>query len=142
LAVRKLSALVRSAARVHRISSRVRDDRDTPLKWDETAMDMPVIWVGREAEIFFSMGLDSPNHTKSSPSGAVFYGRKMGGAKRYPSNKSADRMGFAKGSTRPTPAVVALMPHRGDGVGDCDGAAGHVGVQPLHHPAVEPDRAA
>ena len=27
-------ALVRSAARVHRIPSRVRDDRDTPLMWD------------------------------------------------------------------------------------------------------------
>jgi hypothetical protein len=32
-----VSALVRSAARVHRIPPRVRDDRDTPLKWDETA---------------------------------------------------------------------------------------------------------
>ena len=27
-------ALVRSALRVHRIPSRVRDDRDTPLEWD------------------------------------------------------------------------------------------------------------
>jgi hypothetical protein len=31
------SALVRSAIRVHRIPPRVRDDRDTPLEWDETA---------------------------------------------------------------------------------------------------------
>jgi hypothetical protein len=31
-AVRKLSALVRSAARVHRIPPRARDDRDTPLQ--------------------------------------------------------------------------------------------------------------
>jgi hypothetical protein len=53
--------------------------------WDETAMDMPVIWVRREAEIFFAMGLDSPNHTKSSPSGAMFFARRMDGAKRYPS---------------------------------------------------------
>jgi hypothetical protein len=53
LAVRKQSALVRSAARVHRISSRVRDDRDTPLKWDETEADMPVIWVGREPKYFW-----------------------------------------------------------------------------------------
>jgi hypothetical protein len=73
LAVRKQSALVRSATRVHRISSRVRDDRDTPLEWDETEADMPVIWVSREAEIFFAMGLDNPNHTKSSPSGVVFF---------------------------------------------------------------------
>jgi hypothetical protein len=28
---------VNSAARVHRIPPRVRDDRDTPLEWDETA---------------------------------------------------------------------------------------------------------
>src|SRR5260370_40560902 len=32
-AVRKQSALVRSAACGHRIQPRVRDDRDTPLKW-------------------------------------------------------------------------------------------------------------
>ena len=40
------------AARVHRIPSRVRDDRDTPLMWDETAADMEVIWVGTEREYF------------------------------------------------------------------------------------------
>ena len=78
MAVRKISALVRSAAHVHRISSRVRDDRDTPLMWDETVTDMEVIWVGREAEIFFAMGLDSPNHTKSSPSGVMFFARLRG----------------------------------------------------------------
>ena len=32
--------------RVHCIPPRVRDDRDTPLEWDETAADMAVIWVG------------------------------------------------------------------------------------------------
>src|SRR6476661_9752365 len=35
-----------------------------------------------------------------------------------------------------------LAPHRRDRVRDCDGAPGHVGVQPLHHLAVELDRAA
>jgi len=35
--VRKQNALVRSAARGHRIPPRVRDDRDTPLEWDETS---------------------------------------------------------------------------------------------------------
>jgi hypothetical protein len=35
-AVRKIGALVSSAVRVHRIPSRVRDDRDTPLEWDGT----------------------------------------------------------------------------------------------------------
>jgi hypothetical protein len=38
--------------RVHRISSRVRDDRDTPLVWDETAGDIKLIWVRGEQENF------------------------------------------------------------------------------------------
>jgi hypothetical protein len=38
---------------VHRIPSRVRDDRDTPLEWDETAVDIEVIWVNRKPEYFF-----------------------------------------------------------------------------------------
>ena len=37
---------------VHRISSRVRDDRDTPLVWDETAAVIEVIWVGAEQQNF------------------------------------------------------------------------------------------
>jgi hypothetical protein len=37
--------LVKSAACVHRIPSRVRDDRDTPLHGDGTAADVEVIWV-------------------------------------------------------------------------------------------------
>src|SRR3984957_12857663 len=45
-------ALVRSAACVHRIPPRVRDDRDTPLEWGGMAVDMQVIWVGREGEYF------------------------------------------------------------------------------------------
>jgi hypothetical protein len=36
-AVREKGALVSSTIRVHRIPPRVRDDRDTPLMWDETA---------------------------------------------------------------------------------------------------------
>jgi hypothetical protein len=32
---------------------RVRDDRDTPLEWGETAAVMKVIWVKQEAEYFF-----------------------------------------------------------------------------------------
>ena len=38
-----------SAARVHRIPPRVRDDRDTPLQWDETARDIELIWVWPKA---------------------------------------------------------------------------------------------
>jgi hypothetical protein len=39
---------------VHRIPSRVRDDREPPLQWNETARDMQVIWVGREREYFLT----------------------------------------------------------------------------------------
>jgi hypothetical protein len=56
--------------RVHRIPPRVRDDREPPLLWDETVADKPVIWVRCKEEIFFAMGLDSSDNTKSSPSGA------------------------------------------------------------------------
>ncbi|WP_036053275.1 hypothetical protein [Bradyrhizobium sp. URHD0069] len=38
--------------RVHRIPPRVRDDRDTPLSWGETARLIDLIWVKREAEYF------------------------------------------------------------------------------------------
>jgi hypothetical protein len=54
--VRKASALVSSAACVHRIPPRVRDDRDTPLMWDETAKLIEVIWVKREEEYFCNQG--------------------------------------------------------------------------------------
>ena len=49
-----------SAFRVHRISSRVRDDRDTPLMWNETAMDRPVIWVKTEWKYFLLWGSTAP----------------------------------------------------------------------------------
>jgi hypothetical protein len=69
-----LGALVRSAFRVHRIPSRVRDDRDTPLlvgrDGDGYAGDLGSHGTG----IFLAMGIDSPNHTKSSPSGAGVFG--------------------------------------------------------------------
>jgi hypothetical protein len=39
-----------SAAHVHRIPPRVRDDREPPLRWDETARNIEVIWVNGEAE--------------------------------------------------------------------------------------------
>jgi hypothetical protein len=69
---RPLHAARQEHIHVHRIPPRVRDDRDTPLQWDETGADMPVIWVGVKAKIFFAMGIDSGDHTKSSPSGAIF----------------------------------------------------------------------
>src|SRR6266850_211087 len=52
-AIRPALASHAQRCRVHRISSRVRDDRDTPLVWDETAAVIEVIWVGAEPENFF-----------------------------------------------------------------------------------------
>ena len=57
-AVREASALVFSAARVHRIPPHVRDDRETPLQRDGTAGDMKVICASMEGEIFLQKGLD------------------------------------------------------------------------------------
>ncbi len=45
--------------RVHRIPSRVRDDRDTPLMWDETAADIEAIWYSENQNIF-SYGTGQP----------------------------------------------------------------------------------
>jgi hypothetical protein len=42
--------------RVHRIPPRVRDDRDTPLSWGETAGDIDLIWVRREGKYFCKQG--------------------------------------------------------------------------------------
>jgi hypothetical protein len=50
------SALVFSAACVHRIPPRVRDDRDTPLEWGRTGRVLKVIWVRREAKYFCKWG--------------------------------------------------------------------------------------
>ena len=47
-AVRDPSAFVSSAIGVHRIPPRVRDDREPPLQWDETARDKQVICLGWE----------------------------------------------------------------------------------------------
>ena len=44
------SALVRSAIHVHRIPPRVRDDREPPLCWDGTAVNIEVIWVFGKSE--------------------------------------------------------------------------------------------
>src|SRR6266478_701992 len=51
-AIRPALASHAQRCRVHRISSRVRDDRDTPLVWDETAAVIEVIWVGAEPQNF------------------------------------------------------------------------------------------
>ncbi|SHK00398.1 hypothetical protein SAMN05444159_2153 [Bradyrhizobium lablabi] len=51
-----LALFVNSTACVHRIPSRVRDDREAPLEWDETVIDIRVIWVNGEEEYFFERG--------------------------------------------------------------------------------------
>src|SRR6202021_1582467 len=58
-AVRKQCHSSFDIARVHRIPSRVRDDREPPLWWDETARFMQVIWVRSEGRIFLAKGLDT-----------------------------------------------------------------------------------
>ena len=57
------------AACVHRIPPRARDDRDTPLMWDETAWSIAMIRISENQNIF-SYGAGQPNHTRSSPSGS------------------------------------------------------------------------
>jgi hypothetical protein len=42
--------------RVHRIPPRVRDDREPPLDWDETARISERIWLRREAKYFCKRG--------------------------------------------------------------------------------------
>src|ERR1700743_3708631 len=69
LAVR-FSAARQEHIRVHRISSRVRDDRDTPLMWDETARFIEVIWGNREREYFSlwdSTAAITPNLARRAP---------------------------------------------------------------------------
>src|SRR6266852_44817 len=45
---------------VHRTPPRVRDDRDTPLVWDETAAVIEVIWVGAEQQNFLLWDSTAP----------------------------------------------------------------------------------
>ena len=52
----RVSAARQEHLRVHRIPPRVRDDREPPLRWDETARISEVIWVGREEEYFYKGG--------------------------------------------------------------------------------------
>jgi len=60
-------SFVSDTACVHRIPSRVRDDRDTPLKWDGMAVDIEVIWVRREPKYFCKE--DWTAKSPNSPSG-------------------------------------------------------------------------
>jgi hypothetical protein len=48
----RLRAVRQRHIRVHRIPSRVSDDREPPLWWDETAQVMALIWGKREPKCF------------------------------------------------------------------------------------------
>jgi hypothetical protein len=52
-------ALVRSTLRVHRIPSRVRDDREPPLMWDGMAANIPMICNFGKSEYFCNRGWTS-----------------------------------------------------------------------------------
>ena len=55
--------------RVHRIPSRVRDDRDTPLEWGGTTDDIDLIWVKPERKYFCKWGWTG--NSVICPSGAL-----------------------------------------------------------------------
>jgi hypothetical protein len=75
----RLSAIRQRRIRVHRIPPRVRDDRDTPLLWDETPTDIQLIWVRAKTifrkfrNIFVAPSPDSFPHPSRaiSPEAAV-----------------------------------------------------------------------
>src|SRR5215218_667207 len=52
----RLGAVRQRHLRVHRIPPRVRDDRDTPLWWDETVRTTVVICLGRKPKYFSKWG--------------------------------------------------------------------------------------
>src|SRR5258707_9358821 len=58
---------------VHRISSRVRDDRDTPLVWDETAAVIKVVLVGAEQQKFFFLDATTPSPPKFTRPAVRFF---------------------------------------------------------------------
>jgi hypothetical protein len=50
----RFSAVRYRRVHVHRIPSRVRDDREPPLMWDGTVEKIPVIWCFGKPEYFSS----------------------------------------------------------------------------------------
>jgi hypothetical protein len=84
------SAFVSSAIRVHRIPPRVRDDREPPLQWDETARDMQLIWVGRESE-YFCKGDWTTQITLIRLNKIAFARTPIDGRKPEPKERSANK---------------------------------------------------
>jgi hypothetical protein len=52
--------------RVHRIPPRARDDARSPLWWDETVMDMHLIWVRPETKYFCKRGWTRGSRKRAS----------------------------------------------------------------------------
>ena len=61
----RLGAVRYRHLRVHRIPPRVRDDREPPLRWDETAVICEVIWVGGEQKYFCERGWTAPQISRA-----------------------------------------------------------------------------
>ena len=62
----------RRRCRVHRIPSRVRDDRDTPLFSGRDGGIASVDLPDGESGIFFQTGLDDPNHVETASINSLF----------------------------------------------------------------------
>ena len=67
---------------VHRIPSRVRDDRDTPLVWDETAAVIEVIWVGAEQQNFLLWDSTAPITPNLARRAVDFFTRRHSSSRR------------------------------------------------------------
>jgi hypothetical protein len=61
----RFSAVRQERIRVHRIPPRVRDDRDTPLEWDETANHIVLIWGSGKQKYFCQRGWTAKSPTSS-----------------------------------------------------------------------------
>src|SRR5258707_8507979 len=72
-AIRPALASHAQRCRVHRISSRVRDDRDTPLVWDETAAVIERILVGGGTGKFFFLESTAALTPELGPRGGGFF---------------------------------------------------------------------
>src|SRR5258708_28339556 len=72
-AIRPALASHAQRCRVHRISSRVRDDRDTPLLWDETAAVIKFILVCAGQRKFFFLESTTPATTDLARRAVAFF---------------------------------------------------------------------
>jgi hypothetical protein len=69
--------------RVHRIPPRVRDDRDTPLEWDETMSDIGVIWGRRKQQYFCLWDSTAPITPNLARRAGDFFTRRHPPSRRH-----------------------------------------------------------